>query len=201
MSNVTPLNHETFDLAEALAGQNYPQEDIHVPFSHVIGYEIKKQSDIVKALELKRSVEAISQEDVQEAQDLLDEMIRDAADSLFTVTLRAVPRALRMAEREKAYAKYELETDMLGREKPNEKRDEMFTNSDWALHIIQIKDPSGRVLRDLDEKKAAYLRGNIPNWSSEKIGEAIKGFYLDSAEGFEIQAQETGFLSAASREA
>ncbi len=199
--NVTPISsHETFDLGEFLGGANYPQETFKVTFDSAIGYDIHKAEEALKDAEADRAAGLIEDEDVHAARLELETLVEKAKSLLFTVTVRAVPRRLRQGEFKKARAKYPVKRDILGNEEANDDFSETFTCADWALHIIEIAAPDGRVLRDFNPDKIAYLRGNSPAYTLDRISRAIDSLYQGSQEGFEYASQGSDFLSVASPE-
>lgn len=200
--NVTPItgSADTFDLGEFLSGANYPEETFKVIMDSAIGRDIHLADQAVRDAEIDRAAGLIDDEALRAVRNKKEALIEKAKSLLFTVTVRAVPRRLRQQNFDAAYVKYPRKRDMLGNEEPNEKRDDMFTDADWALHIIEMVSPDGRVLRDFNETKINYLRGNAPSYTLETIGEKIASLYADSKAGFESAAQETGFLSVPSHE-
>lgn len=199
--NVTPINaHETFDLGEFLAGVNYPEETFKVTFDSAIGYDIHHAELALREAEIDRSANLIDDDELQATRDRLESLVEKAKSLLFTVTVRAVPRRLREQAFDAAYAKYPRKRDMLGNEEPNDDRDKMFTAEDWALHLVRMVSPDGRVLEDFNKAKIEYLRGNAPGYTLSIIQDKIDALYADSKAGFEAASKETGFLSVASPE-
>lgn len=189
---MTDLNHETFDIRDALGGRTYPKDSILVHQDAATDYLIAESNETVGKL---RKVG--DKEGARELEERIRGLVEEAGKTALTFHVQAIADDERDLLVDAALAKYPEELDALGRPKENNDRSNYFTNLLWAAHIKSIEAAGGKD-DEVDVDKVVALRASLPGHAKRQVTDAIDNLYQGAARGYQQAIQETGFSSAVS---
>lgn len=196
------LDHNTFDLLDAISGRSYPEHEVRVSFDEKKAFDLYQTDNRIKILSV---MVHLSDEEKAELERLRDEvrpqLISDLKSSTYTFKLRGVSRDARDEVVELADKEYPKERDARGRVVPDKNRAEYIENQYWLLHIVSITNPQGKTNADLDSETVQLFRDQAPVFAVEAVAAGIRELIEGSKAGFESLAQDTDFLSERSPEA
>jgi hypothetical protein len=189
---------ETFDLIAAIEGTSYPEDTVRFLFDARAANALAAlQGELNKLLTLGRK------DEYNDLEPVYEKALEDLKDSIFTVTVRAVPREVKKAALLAADAKYPPELHPLtGVEKDNFEKLEYLNVLNWQSHIVKWEDPQGRVVNGpLDTDLVQKILDKAPEASIEAVTRKINELETGAKAGYERAVQELDFLSGASHEA
>lgn len=187
---------KTLDLGAFLAGQNHPTEVVEVFMAEDVMYSLARANEAIRKAEVRGETEAIAELEARR-----DELVEAGISSRLEVHLQGISKKTEKDIERKVIAEHPVDTDLLGRPKPNFERTEALANLFWAAYITKIVAPDGSALVAPGLEDIQNLRDNAPEPAINAIEAAINEFTTGSKSGFESLVQEHGFLSQPSPEA
>lgn len=185
----------TFDLADMLSGNHYPEREVTVYVNEAAFYEAGRLSNRIR--EVKEtggdSEETLAEIDRLEAR--LSEIKDEVEKSRFVFTLRGVPRSALVTAVEKIEEEFPSTYTALGQRRPNAKADNQMAIAQWALYIQSIESPSGAKVGPLTPEEAEALRSGLPAVVADDVEAAISELHTSVRDGYESLRTGTDFLS------
>lgn len=182
------LDHESFDLGEVLSGAAFPELDVEVFFDETVGFALHQADK-----QLRRAEILGEQEVIDDLEEKIAELRKQADGVKFIVTLRGLPESTRKVCNLKARKKYEPEVTFLGTEQPDPERDDYFNALLWQHSIVKVTDPKGRVAVPTEDD-ILKLRNAVGRTAVKAITDGVKELSEGPMSAFESDAQEKSFL-------
>lgn len=184
------LDYKTFDLGEFLAGANRPTEVVSVYMDEDLGYLINTTN---------RELQRLSNLGRADEYTILEEkflgLIEAAKETRFEVHLKGVSRKMRRDILTSILAEFPSKTDLFGRPENNAAGQEAYAKKLWSVHIQKIVRADGSVLEPVTPEDIQVFRDFAPDPAVDAIDGAIAELTDGVKSGFELAAQDTGFLS------
>lgn len=175
---------KTFDLAAALAGRTYPTDTIPVYFDEEKVYELAKAFRASNA-------DPANTEKAEAVTSLMDELKKGA----HYITIRGVDPSHINEIIDALDDEFPLKTDMLGRVEANKDRGYEFQRRLWALYVIEIKDPKGKVIAPPTAEDLHNFRNTAPESAINAVDEAIKTMREGAEAAYKTMVSDLAFLS------
>lgn len=197
------LDHNTFDLLDAITGRTYPEHSVKVSFDEKSAFDLYEVSNRIKALEARASIRSAEEDD--ELRELVDVKRPDLLEKMksltYTFLLRGVTRDARQELIDLADERYPAPQDADERAKVARERAEFVENQTWLMHIVSITNPQGQTNAALDEDTIQMFRDQAPLVAVNRVAGGIQDLTRGAKSGFETLAQDPDFLSERSPEA
>ncbi len=180
----------SFDIAEMFSGVSYPTKEVDAYMDAGLAASIAQLNEQIKTAVIEKR-----DDELPGLEEKAKELYKKAQSTRYVFHLRGVRRELQVALLKEIEEKFPVETDFLGRPKPNLERDEYEHNATWALYIEKIVSPSGGIRPAPTVEEIALIRNQAPIPTQRKIQEGIKALSDEVANGIEAIAAEHDFLS------
>ena len=180
-------NAKTMNIADVLAGVNYPKDQVTVYLDAGIAYEIGKVRDEID----KRNLRG---EDVEDLEKDLDALIAEGQENSLTFHITGVPRATRENILKAVMEEFPVKKDFMGRAEQDPQADVVYTCRLWAAMTEKIEHPSGGSM-DPEESDIAAFRSMAPDEAVNTVMAAIQDLESGEKAGFEAIVKRHDFLS------
>ena len=188
--DITP-DPGTFDLIGAIDGTVRPEETVRFLFDERAAQAVANIEDELKRLAM------LGKTDEYDALDKVkDQLIEDLKGSIYTVTLRSIPRKVKKAIFEAVEAKHPDKKSPLGIAEPNYDGVEYLNTLKWQAQIVGFESPDGKKAGiPLSEAEVQYLLDNGPEASLAAVAEGIEKLETGPKSGYDQVVQGLDFLS------
>lgn len=197
MTDNTAPNPDTFDLIGAIEGIVRPEETVNFLFDEKAAQTVNNIEN-----ELKRLAMLGKTEEYDNLDKVKNNLIEGLKDSIYKVTVRAIPREVKKAIIEKAEAKHPDQSTPLGVPVPNHAGVEYLNLLKWQAMIVGFEAPNGAKANiPLSDADIEHLVNRGPEASLRALGEAVDELETGARSGYEQVVQGLNFLSERSPEA
>lgn len=189
---MTELDFKTFDLAQVLAGIDYPEDTVVAHLSPDADYLLDKAEKALARAERRGETEAVASLD-EKVSDLREKV----AGSKFTFHLKGISmEALRSIE-EKAEKAHPSTKNMLGMKEDNPEGTHFRETLLWDAVLQKIEAPDGAVDTNITIETVTAFRNSLPRGAQEAISRGITNILGVKGKSFEEDAQDVDFLFGA----
>jgi len=193
---MTELSHETFDIAEAIAGVNFPEVEVPIYFDEAVGFELYQAQETLREVEIRED----NKEALRAVYDRIDELKSRAAGARYLVTLRGLPASTFQTIDRQGEEKFPSKDALIpGLQTENPEKDQFTSELVWRHSIVKITNPAGAVSIPTEDQ-IIQLREKTGVSVFQSIHLGLQELRTGTKSGFEQAAQDTSFLSDASTE-
>lgn len=176
------MDSNTFDLAAALSGQTYPEEEVIVPLDRKTAKEINDKREEHRR---RKNIRGVKQEELDELTQDIKDLEEQAKGNSLIITVRSLPKhALKNLVISQAEAQEMERKDDETRGQFQVRKNERIQFLSWMAYIAEIKASTGETV-PVTEESVTMLVDQLADPVDAQIQEAISGLDNEARAGFE----------------
>lgn len=186
---MSELDAKTFNLADVLSGQDYPEKVVDVYFNEALAYEVNLVNNQLNNIGISDS------DEYKKLQKKFDDIVDSLKQYRYEFHLKAIPARIKRDLINEIDSKYPRKFNSIGIPEADSKRDEYFSAIMMEAYITKIVSPDGAEIVKPSLETIIDFRDNCPTHALVTIEGAITEFESFISSGFELAAKSADFLS------